>query len=99
MIGVVNIIAAVALLISEIIIVTAIRFFARRSGLLSYYIKDLKDYRDNLLKNIDNITLGKNFINYQASIWVLDLSDDIVPLKEEEYYKIPIVKNIIRLFS
>ncbi len=99
MIGVVNIIAAIVLLISEIIIVTAIRFFARRSGLLSYYIKDLKDYRDNLLKNIDNITLGKNFINYQASIWVLDLSDDIVPLKEEEYYKIPIVKNIIRLFS
>lgn len=99
MIGVVSIATAIILMVSEIIIVVAVRIFARRSGLLSYYIKDLNDYRDNLVKNVDNITLGKNFINYQASIWVLNLSDEIIPLKEEEYYKIPIVKSIIRIFS
>ena len=43
--------------------------------------------------------LGKNFATYQAAIWALDLSDDIVPIKKEEYYKIPTIKALVDIMS
>ncbi len=87
--------AAGLLLLTTIAIVTALHFYVSRFGLIKYYIDNVKDYRDTLLKNADNIILGKNFINYQAAVWALDLSDDIVPIKTEEYHKIPTIKAII----
>ena len=96
---VVSPIAVVLLIATEISIVIALHFYVSRSGLIRYYVDNIKLYRDGLVKNADNIILGKNFINYQAAVWALDLSEEITPIKHEEYYKIPAIKSIIEIMK
>lgn len=82
---------------TEIMIVTALHFYASRLGLIKYYIENIKQYRNGLISNADNIILGKNFVNYQAAVWALDLNEEIVPIKKEEYYKIPAIEAILAI--
>ena len=97
--AVVSPIAAAIIILTEIIIITALHYYTKRNGLISYYIQDVKDYRDNLIKNADNITLGKSFLNYQASILAFELNKELEPIKKEEYYKIPIMENICNIMK
>lgn len=96
---VVSIWTAGILLVSEIVIMVALHFYDKRYGLIRYYIQDISKYRANIIKNADNIAIGKDFFNYQSAIWVLDLSKDIIPLQKEEYYKIPIMENIVKVLG
>jgi len=91
--------AAGILMIAEVMIAVAINFYDGRRGLLRYYIDDINTYRDSLKKNTDSITLGKNWLNHQANIWVLDLAEEIKPIKEEEYYKIPVIENLVNVMK
>ena len=59
------------------------------------FVQDLLKQKEQLLNQKDTIALGKGFANYQALVFVCDLEEEIKPLKEDEYYKIPIIKNIM----
>ncbi len=92
-------IAAIILMLSEIVIMVSMYFYGQRRGLMSYYIEDITNYRNNILNNTDSITLGKNFLNYQAAIWALELDNEIKPLKDKEYYKIPVMHDIVKVIK
>lgn len=91
--------SAALLVITQGLIVTALNCYVSKFGLIKYYINNIAQYRDTIVKNSENIILGKNFATYQAAIWALDLSDDIVPIKKEEYYKIPTIKALVDIMS
>lgn len=97
--AVINPIAAAIIILTTIIIAIALHYYGKRYGLIRYYIEDVKNYRDNLIKNSENMILGKNFLNYQSAIFALDLSKEIEPIKKEEYYKIPIIENICNIMK
>jgi len=86
-------------MLAEVIIMISLYFYGQRYGLMGYYVEDVNNYRDNILKNIDNITFGKNFLNYQVAIWALELDKEVIPLQPEEYYKIPIVQDITKIMK
>jgi len=92
-------VAAIILMLAEVIIMISLYFYGQRYGLMGYYVEDVNNYRDNILKNIDNITFGKNFLNYQVAIWALELDKEVIPLQPEEYYKIPIVQDITKIMK
>ncbi len=97
--AVISPIAAIFLILSMIVITTALSIYSRRLGLLKQYIQDMGEFKDYLLKNHDNIVLGKNFLNYQSVIWAFDLENDFVPVANPEYNKLPIVENIAKIWS
>jgi hypothetical protein len=90
-----------AFLLSALIIgiMKVLQLYVRRQGLIRHYITDLQQQREHLLKQRDNIILGKSFLNYQALIWAFNLEDDFVPAGEPEFYKIAIVKQIIQRYK
>ena len=97
--AVVHPLAAVFLLMTIILISVALHFYAKRYGLIQYYINDVKQYRDGVAQNAENIVLGKNFLNYQSAIWALDLENEIKPLKTAEFYKIPVMEEIVKIMG
>jgi hypothetical protein len=92
-------ISAVLLSVLIICIMKILQLYVRRQGLIRHYITDLQQQREHLLKQRDNIVLGKSFLNYQALIWAFNLEDDFIPVGEPEFYKIPIVKQIIQRYK
>ncbi len=87
--------AAILLLASAAIIVLAIGNYSQRFGLMKHYIKEAGNYRNYLLEHHDSIILGKGFINHQAAIWALDLSEEFKIAGDKEYYKIPVMQSIV----
>ena len=96
--AVVHPLAALLLITSLAVIVVALDVYSRRLGLIKHYIRDIGNFKDYLLKHHDNIVLGRDFLNYQAAVWALDLEADFVPTNQPEYNKLPIVKNIASFF-
>ena len=94
--AVVNPFSAVLIMATVAITVVALRIYSQRLGLIKQYVKDINDYKDHILKNHDNIVIGRNFINYQAAIWAFDIQDDFVPTGNPEYYKIPAMEQIVK---
>ena len=94
--AVVNPFSAVLIIATVAITVVALRIYSQRLGLIKQYVKDINDYKDHILKNHDNIVIGRNFINYQAAIWAFDIQDDFVPTGNPEYYKIPAMEQIVK---
>ena len=97
--AVVHPLSGIIIIASITVIVVALGIYSKRLGLIKHYIKDFANYRDYLLKHHDNIVLSRDFINYQAAIWALDLENDFVPSGRQEYYKLRIMSNILALLK
>ncbi len=93
--AVVHPIAALILTFIPAVIIWALNVYGRRRGLIKQYIQDTANFKDYLVKHHDTIVLGKDFLNYQAAIWALDLEQDFIPTGQPEYNKLPIVANIV----
>jgi hypothetical protein len=97
--AVVNPISSAFLLLIIVVIVTALHYYAQKYGLIRYYIKDVQQQREKLVKNAENIVLDKSYLYYQSMIFAFDLEKDIIPIKKDENYKIEIVNAIIKVFN
>lgn len=97
--AVINPISSMILVVIIAVICTALHYFAQKYGLIRYYIIDVQQQRDRLIKNAENIILDKNYLYYQSMIFALDLEKDIIPVKKDENYKIEIVNAIIKTFN
>ena len=93
--AVIHPLAALFLIWSVGFVVYSLKTYSKRNGLARSYVQDLLKQKEQLLNQKDTIALGKGFANYQALVFVCDLEEEIKPLKEDEYYKIPIIKNIM----
>lgn len=83
----------VAAAIYAIFAYTAI--FAKRSGLIKANIRDAQQYRDYLIRNADNIMLGRDFLNQQANIMALDATEYFEPRDNiKDYYKLDLVEEL-----
>ncbi|MBE6448076.1 MAG: DUF2207 domain-containing protein [Alphaproteobacteria bacterium] len=82
-----------------IMVLSAIRYFiivySRRNGLLRSYIESTAQQKEHLLKNKENIILGREIANQQSMIWALDMEDDFMPSLPNEYNKLPAMKVFI----
>lgn len=96
--AVIHPLAALLIIASTSIIVISLGVYSKRLGLIKYYIEDIKKFRKYLIQHHDNIILGKDFLNYQAAIWAFDLEKEFIPVRNPEYNKIPIIKNIAKCF-
>ena len=97
--AVVHPLAALLLLASLAVIVTALNAYGRRLGLIKHYIQDIGRFRDYLVANHDNIVLGRDLVNYQPLIWALDLEADFVPVRGSERCKLQTAGNIAAMWS
>ena len=71
--------------------------FAKRSGLLKANIKEAADYRDYLLRNRENLVLGRDFLSQQANILAFDIADDFkITPNIRDFYKLDIIRDLIR---
>ena len=93
--AVINPLAALLLIGSMVAIIVALSVYSKRMGLIKSYIQDIAQLRDYIEKHRDTILLGKDFLNYQASIWAFDLEDKFAAYNDNEYNKLNIMKNII----
>ena len=96
--AIINPFASLFLIAALGIMVYALGIFSRRTGLIKHYINDAINFAEYLKKNHDAIVLGKDFLNYQPSIWALDLDQDFKAVGKPEYDKLSIVKNITDMF-
>lgn len=90
--------------VSAILILTIIyaifaytAIFAKRSGLIKNNIKEAHEYKDYLLKNVERISLGRDFLNQQANILALDISNSYkVEPNIKDFYKLDIAQDLIK---
>ena len=97
--AVVHPISSAFLLLIIVVIVTALHYYAQKYGLIRYYINDVQQQREKLVKNAENIVLDKSYLYYQSMIFAFDLEKDVIPIKKDENYKIEIVNAIIKVFN
>ena len=70
--------------------------YTQRNGLLKSYIEDAVQQKEKIMKNHDNILLGKEIIIQQPYIWVLDLEDEFITSNYNEYNKLSALKAMIQ---
>ena len=88
----IHLISALFLACSIYAIFAYCAIFAKRSGLIKSSIQDVINFREYLLRNKENICLGRDFLNQQANIFALDLAEDFISNKNiQEYYKLDIM--------
>ena len=90
-------ISNIVIIISIYIIIDYTKLYSNKTGLMKFQIAKSIDYKNNLLKNRNNIKMGREFINQQANILACEL-DDQYPISEQfkDYYKLDIAKNIVQ---
>ena len=74
------------------------KIFARRNGLIKNNIKEALDYKTYLKNNVEQISLGRNFLNQQENIHALE-EDSSYPQTphNREFYKLDIAQKIDNL--
>ena len=74
------------------------KIFARRNGLIKNSIKEALDYKTYLKNNVEQISLGRNFLNQQENIHALE-EDSSYPQTphNREFYKLDIAQKIDNL--
>ncbi len=81
------------LMIYAIFAYTAI--FAKRNGLIRNNIKEAQEYKSYLLRNVDNIVLGRDFLSQQAYIFAFEVSDKFpCNANIQDYYKLDIMAEL-----
>ncbi len=88
---------AVALIFSS---VSAIFYFTsgygKRNGLLRPYIDQTAIQKEYLCRHKDNIMLGREIANQQANVLVLDMENEFVSDKKNEYNKLKTIVDMLR---
>lgn len=89
-------VAALFILVSIITIIVFTNLFAKRNGLVKNNIDEANDYKKYLIKNVENISLGREFSSQQANILALDVSEYFQNNANiKDYYKLDIINEII----
>lgn len=91
----IHLISAIALALSVFVIFASCTIFAKRSGVIKSSIQDVMNFKEYLLRNAESICLGRDFLNQQANIFALDLTDKF-PAQQNirDYYKLDILSEI-----
>lgn len=71
--------------------------FAKRNGLIRNNIKEAQEYKSYLLRNADNIVLGRDFLSQQAYIFAFEVGDKF-PCNPniQDYYKLDVAAELIK---
>lgn len=93
--AVIHPLAAMLMIWSIVLTSYFLKKISKRNGLISAYVKDAQKQKNYLEENKKNISLSKGYVKYQPLILACDLEEEIIPSSAEEYYKIPIIKNIM----
>ncbi len=97
--AVVSVSAVLLIFVSVLVIFYFTTGYTTRNGLLKPYIDETEALKLHLRKHHDNILLGKEIINQQANILALDMEEDFIPDKENEYCKLPTMKELVLRFK
>lgn len=87
-----------ALLIAAMVytIFSYTKLFAKRSGLVKGNIIEAGEFEEFLIRNKENILLGKDFNHQQPSIFALDLADNFPKNANiEKVYRLDVVKDLV----
>ena len=91
----VHLVSAIALALSVFVIFASCSIFAKRSGVIKSSIQDVMNFREYLMRNADNICLGRDFLNQQANIFALELTDKFPTQKNiSDFYKLDILSEV-----
>lgn len=95
--SILSLFAAVLTAITIYIIFAYTNMFSNRNGLIKINIKEAKATRDYIIKNVDVVSMQRNFISQQANIFALEL-DNIFKDKvgNSDFYKIDIISEMIK---
>ena len=94
--AVVHPLSALFLIWNIILVVYSLRLYSSREGLFKPYVQDIVKQKEHLIKNKDAVTLSRSFLKYQPFIFVCDMENEIKPVKDDDNYKIPVMKNIMK---
>ena len=97
--AIINPLAGLLLIFAIAVIVISLGVYSKRLGLIKHYIQDIANFKEYLLKHHDSIILGRDFLNYQSAIWAFDLEKEFKLSDSKEYYKIPIMSNILHIWK
>ena len=89
--------AVLFILLSLIIISIYTSSYAQRNGLLREQIREASDMRNILLQRKENLMLGRDIVNQQANIMVLNLVTEFNSDEKQknEYFKLDAVQALI----
>jgi hypothetical protein len=90
--------SALMILLMVVTIFVYTKLFATRSGLVKNNIEQAENIKEFLVKNKETISLGRDFLAQQPSIYALDLSSEYVNNNNiKDYYRIDIIQDIMKL--
>lgn len=71
------------------------KIFAEKNSFMNDAKKLINNYQNYLLENIDSIGISRDFINHQAAIFALDISDRFSKTKTiEKYYRLDVAEAL-----
>ena len=88
---------ALMIMLMIITIFVYTKLFATKDGLVRANIVKAEEYQNFIKNNVETISLGRDFMAQQSSIFALDMSDMFSNNDNiKEYYKLDIMKDIIK---
>ena len=71
------------------------RIFAEKNSFMNEAKKLINNYQKYLLENVDSIGISRDFINHQAAIFALDISNRFGKTQAiEKYYRLDIAEAL-----
>lgn len=97
--AVISPLAGLLIILAIVIIVISLGVYSKRLGLIKHYIQDIAKFKEYIQNHHDSIILGRDFLNYQAAIWIFDIEEEFKLSNDKEYNKLPIMTNILNLWK
>lgn len=70
--------------------------FAKRNGLIKNNIREAMEYKEYLIRNVANLSLGRDFLAQQANIAALEISNRFPKEPNiRDYYRLDIISKLI----